>query len=226
MKDHQSGSSAIHLPAFVTKGLPCRMPTSCCLAACFMSSLIYSCVCSASWPQSSLPDPVSADMPARRTKKKQQCQKRSERELRVRAMSSRVKRATGHKLPLHHRFMLDHGSHVGPREILQASQRLVRQECLGLEAVSAAVLSLGLHPDEREVLLKGSPDEKSLYRLPCAALYSQLCDWEAISAAARQEVTRLFMVLKERGVFTEERGLFQESLALTDAEGCDQKVAP
>ena len=130
-------------------------------------------------------------------------QQRSCSQLRDRATSSRLKRCTGKTLPRHHRFMLQCDGQAAMPDIVVASQKLARMESIGLRGVSVRVLSLGIHPHDREVLLQGSPTETTLSHAPTHALYSQLCDWESVAAAAKQEVAKLFLELLERGAFTE-----------------------
>ena len=115
-------------------------------------------------------------------------------------------------LPPHHRFLLDFGSEVSPEALSTASEKLTIMEDMGLQPVSVKVLSQGSEPGHRLVQLSGAP--ACLQHIESRCLYSQLCDWESVAAAAREQVASLFCELQHRGFLVE----------LSDAETSDQTV--
>ena len=137
---------------------------------------------------------------------------RSASNLKLRAAASRLKYNTGFTLPPHHRFLLDFGSEVSPEALSTASEKLTIMEDMGLQPVSVKVLSQGSEPGHRLVQLSGAP--ACLQHIESRCLYSQLCDWESVAAAAREQVASLFCELQHRGFLVE----------LSDAETSDQTV--
>lgn len=119
-------------------------------------------------------------------------------DMKRRAVSARLRRASGESVPKSHRWMLDFQG-AGLKQILQASEKLASMKEKGLEAVSARVLSTGLEPHERHVQLLGAPE--SLADKPELLLYSQMCDWMALVQAAKAQVSRFFTELEARDFF-------------------------
>ena len=121
---------------------------------------------------------------------------RSASNLKLRAAASRLKYNNGFTLPPHHRFLLDFGSEVSPEALSTASEKLTIMEDMGLQPVSVKLLSQGSQPDHRLVQLSGAP--ACLQHIESRCLYSQLCDWESVAAAAREQVASLFCELQHR----------------------------
>ena len=141
----------------------------------------------------------SAAVPAKTDVKKPA--KRSASNMEMRAAASRLKYNTGFALPLPHQFLLEFSSDASPEALTAASEKLSQMEKIGLQPVNVKFLSQGSQPDHRLVKLSGAP--AAVEHLESEALCSQLCDWESVAEAAREQCVSLFCELLQRGFFVE-----------------------
>ena len=122
---------------------------------------------------------------------------RTQAQKKTRATYEKLQRRTGYVLPPHHKFMFQMTEDL--QKIKEASERLSRQEAVGIPPVTLLVMGHGATPDT--CVASTLPVDLSA---PSLQLYQRMCELEAVRERCTETMLQILDVLRSRQHLNEE----------------------